>query len=799
MKRSKRRFIAAVLSFALAFSMAGTDVLADGVLGKETPQEPAVSTVTEVPAEELPEALTDDQTAENDADLEERAEGDVLLYEGFESGLPSDWRVEYQTGRFKWMLGRGDSGDESYGAASGNRNMMTYDSEKTRGNTFLITPEIDVTKDQTLKVSFYYLRRRGIVLMDDLTLYYRVAHGSWQMLDGPDGGLKKTSDWTYYEHIMVSDVTGKIQFGFKALDNGGKGIAIDEVKVEETETHYKINTASVTGNGHLSLNKDIALCGDVIYVTAQPDDGYQLQALVATAVGNVRIPLTKIRENYYAFYMPNAHVTIDAYFEEASEVIEGYHLWNFEGENGTEGWTFEDADGDCHGWEQFINVEGQNGVLTHSGNGALYSESYSNELGFELYPDNYAYTPAIKVGKNAKISFWYSGMSNQYYDEKLQVCVSEYRTSLSMHPVTPDITPTGLQYQQYTVDLSAYEGHTVYVGFNHHNCSNQFMLLLDDVEYTCDMDDKTVTMVSAAAALDGKIGLVFNISVPEAVLQDEFAYILFQQNGAAQIKNLSEVVPEGNMCRVTYYMPIAHYRDTVNMSVYNGKGEKVFIKALNGTDYTANGINYSIKRYVDKLLASNEADAKTKNLVQAIDDYGTAAQIHFNHNSSGITLDRTRINAVTPDQISVYASQQSGSFPEGMSSVYLIASFDAANSLKLGCVFAGGEKPSKIKCYIDGKKAKFYSSSSNPYYVSVNNVPAVFLNHPHDIVFTDGTKTKTITMSVMTYVNAIAFNQSYSTSIKDMVKALFLYNQAAEAYFDTALKSPKGEDLMKRN
>ena len=174
-------------------------------------------------------------------------------------------------------------------------------------------------------------------------------------------------------------------------------------------------------------------------------------------------------------------------------------------ENGlSECWTTIDADGDGYGW---VLGSATDGIYLNGGNlsGAGYGESadmmvsgsYSNVSG-ALTPDNWLITPAISLpaGSPASISFFAAAQDAQYATEHYGVYVSTTTTDPSAFTLIWEENMNsngGTHRAQGTwgekhADLSNYAGQTIYIGFRHFNCTDQFIFLIDDV---------TVALVSA--------------------------------------------------------------------------------------------------------------------------------------------------------------------------------------------------------------------------------------------------------------------------------------------------------------
>lgn len=179
-------------------------------------------------------------------------------------------------------------------------------------------------------------------------------------------------------------------------------------------------------------------------------------------------------------------------------------------------WTLIDADEDGYNWYH-LAVET---VPAHNSSGLLTSASYYAGV---LTPDNYAFTPAIALPADAtsEVSAWLCAQDAGYPSEVFGIGISlvdpatltastvAANTTMlqnwTMIPVSgrPGTIKPRAQgnWYEYTVDLSAYAGQTVYVFFRHFNCTDWFRLNLDDVAVTT---SATIAPTSAPASVKVK-------------------------------------------------------------------------------------------------------------------------------------------------------------------------------------------------------------------------------------------------------------------------------------------------------
>ena len=141
------------------------------------------------------------------------------------------------------------------------------------------------------------------------------------------------------------------------------------------------------------------------------------------------------------------------------------------------GWRTIDQDGDSHEWQ----IDSYGGV---DGTPCLYSETYS-WTGGSLTPDNIIVTEnAYTITDVCELSWYTAPMEYSFCNEHYAVVVStdnETFTNVWEETLTPSYTMV-----PKTLDLSAYAGQTVYVGFRHYDCNgdNATGLLIDSVVLT---------------------------------------------------------------------------------------------------------------------------------------------------------------------------------------------------------------------------------------------------------------------------------------------------------------------------
>ena len=167
----------------------------------------------------------------------------------------------------------------------------------------------------------------------------------------------------------------------------------------------------------------------------------------------------------------------------------------FDFNDGIMRWTTIDGDGDGFNWQMRQNWG--NTENPYSVTSASY-DSYTDSI---LFPKNFFVSP-YKLDCE-EISFIACAQDAMNPAEHFGVAVST-TGNISANDFTlvweADMTAKGPgAWHYYDVDLRAYQGQDIYVAIVHFNCSNQFMLNIDDITLYrtySSLNDNTTTMLS---------------------------------------------------------------------------------------------------------------------------------------------------------------------------------------------------------------------------------------------------------------------------------------------------------------
>ena len=197
-----------------------------------------------------------------------------------------------------------------------------------------------------------------------------------------------------------------------------------------------------------------------------------------------------------------------------SEDFENPAAWD-----ATTGWGSFQNDADTNQWGLYDLSAETDPILAAMG-GVAGSASW---LTVALTPDNYIYSPPINLTTYTEtaLSFKYIAADPAWPAENFSVYV--VKNSADLATATPVYTETiavgGVLYTK-TVDISALSGtadaDSVRIVFRHHDCSDNFILFIDDVQVT-DAAGLNKVEAIAVSAFPNPVVDVLNINLKENI------------------------------------------------------------------------------------------------------------------------------------------------------------------------------------------------------------------------------------------------------------------------------------------
>ena len=293
----------------------------------------------------------------------------------------------------------------------------------------------------------------------------------------------------------------------------------------------------------------------------------------------------------------------------------------------------------------------------------------------------------------------------------------------------------------------------------------------------CDYCDKLIHSVvkKVSATLDGDIGLNYYIALPESVTADTGAYVQFTVNGQDTkvfVKDVTDI--EGSVYKFTCWLTAKEMSDDVTFKLYDGNGTLIDIYSNSGDKVEGASFDYSLETYLNTL--SSDENAALKDLADATLVYGAYAQNAFNHNADP-NLDGSELADVTVGTLEANKITKSADIPEGLKLTEMTLILETETALRL---YFKSDNIENYTFKLDGTGVTLNKiEEEGLYYVEIANISAKDLDTKHTLIINDNCE---LTFNALSYAYATV-KADTNENICNVVKALYKYNDAANAYF----------------
>ena len=139
------------------------------------------------------------------------------------------------------------------------------------------------------------------------------------------------------------------------------------------------------------------------------------------------------------------------------------------------GWQSVDADADGHEWDPDWD-----GSFAYAGNSCIASASFLYLEG-SLTPDNWLISPSVSIPSgsgNIVLEYYVKGQNPNALSENYSIYAIGNNNDTTL--VYTEVINNG-QWAVRSISLNAFKGRSVKIAFRHHNCTNQFWLMLDEL------------------------------------------------------------------------------------------------------------------------------------------------------------------------------------------------------------------------------------------------------------------------------------------------------------------------------
>jgi hypothetical protein len=294
-------------------------------------------------------------------------------------------------------------------------------------------------------------------------------------------------------------------------------------------------------------------------------------------------------------------------------------------------------------------------------------------------------------------------------------------------------------------------------------------------------------IMSTSVTFEGKLYLNIYVVLSEEVKADPEAYVSVTFNGETtdhKVVDLPTDIKDGvTRVKVSQEVYAAMMHDEMTLTVHNGDGEVQELTNKENEDVT-NGFVYAAYDYLEACQVSDKISQEMKDLANAAELYETAVQKKFNYKPGQLddediqAMEEAAAATTIPD---TYEEIVSGTMPEGITKRTKTVMFEADNSLRMYFYFDDANL-SRYTFAIDGEEVAPVKKASGRYYVEKSNIASGELSKVYTFSVSDGTDECIIRLSALGYAYALQ-EQSSDVNMVNLAKMLYLYSQAADAYF----------------
>lgn len=328
--------------------------------------------------------------------------------------------------------------------------------------------------------------------------------------------------------------------------------------------------------------------------------------------------------------------------------------------------------------------------------------------------------------------------------------------------VTPDV-PTKFNYNfaGWTLNGAAYDFNTVLTG---------------DITLKATWELKTLgeKLETMNVNLGGKISAIFKYSLPAAITADSGAYVSMTVNGKTTKTYVKDVTSEGDYYLFEVNVAAAEMTKDITVQLFDGNGKE-------GTIYVK-----TIRDYADYIIEHGTEDQKT--LVKAMLNYGAYAQLRF-----GVNTDNLANKDYEADLSGVTVT--ASAVKNGSATGFTLNSYDlileSETTIRLYFTAESADNYDITLSYNDGEKDRLftlvpaYDQANDRYYADIPNIAAAFIDREFTVKAVnkaDNTE-YSIKLSALCYISSVLESETATDAQKNVVKALYLYNQAANEFF----------------
>ena len=307
------------------------------------------------------------------------------------------------------------------------------------------------------------------------------------------------------------------------------------------------------------------------------------------------------------------------------------------------------------------------------------------------------------------------------------------------------------------------------------------------VDVSLDRLDGVAQIYGGSLTLDGEIGVNIYVTIPDAVFADKGAYAMVNDKKVLLGEAPYQTSGGMKLYKFSYFLQSTQMNDAVVLRLYGSDDSLITLYSFAGEEITENGYSYSVRDYINRVTASYTQSPKLKALVNALSDYGSLAQVQFGYHAdqAAAIVEQEALDAVTLETLEPLAYTTEGTLPEGLGYYGSNLVLDSKTTLKHYFTLGSGHDISEYRFTVGGEEYT-PERAGTYYYVEIPNITAKDLDERYPVRISpagDDSAYYELSYSALSYARQVMVHSS-DNNLRQLVKGLYLYSLAAEAYFD---------------
>lgn len=291
------------------------------------------------------------------------------------------------------------------------------------------------------------------------------------------------------------------------------------------------------------------------------------------------------------------------------------------------------------------------------------------------------------------------------------------------------------------------------------------------------MDNIGARLVGHSLTLDGSVGVNFYMELSSEVISDSSAYMEFTLPGGKTSTVKVSEAPTEVISGTTYYK----FKCQVNATAMTD----TITAQIKSTVGNSKVYEYTVKEYADYLFEhknENTEFAKAAELIEAMVNYGSYAQIYAGYNTEKLAVGDAK-NLKSLDDVWITEYYEPSIYETKVQFAGANLSLLSTTTLRMYFQLIDVEA-NEVRFGYQGQLLEM-KQSGDYYYVELVGIPASKLDDEFRIDVLEGSTNFVVTYTPMAYCTSVVTRPTTETrteSLKNLIKALVMYNQAADAY-----------------